>query len=436
MSSMRSFISFPIALLVATAAAGCGEEKPKPDPSAATTATATGSAKGRLNVRTPLAPTVKVDPQANKDYRVDVCYFGTMTLRQARDAYTASLAGAEPSEKKIPSFGGAVAPATPPATSGTAKAATPPATGAVAAPPATARPATPPATTVAPTAKPVTAGTGTAAAGTAAAPPGSAKPGGTGASPTMPEPPGRRPFDVALRAPHERNARACSVAAGLKDAPMGEVDAALTAFAPYAVELAKAIAAATTYYQREEYKKDSFAKGKELHKQLTDGFAKLDDMSAKLGDAIESWRKAHPVDPAKMEEGEKLAIAAYTDARDLMLAVNIKKSNVQGFKDASGRLEKSVEAVKTYATSHPTDPWGKMMAAPLESMLKAAKEADAKVSDKGVDGDTYLMLVNSFVGVIEQKYRALSRATTLKAAPAASGAPAAPATATAAPKPE
>lgn len=406
MSSLRS-ISVPIALLVATAAIGCGEDKPKPDPSAtATSATATASAKGRINMRTPLAPTVKVDPQANKEYRVDVCYFGTMTLRQAREAYLASLGGAEPSDKKIPNFGGAVPT--------TAKPATPPATSA------------PPGSTAAPAAKPSAAPSGAAAAPSAkpsAAPSGAAA--APGAKPT--EPMGRRPFDVALRAPHERNARACSVAAGLKDAPMGEVDTALAAYAPYAVELAKAIAATTTYYQREEYKKDSFAKGKELHKQLTEGFQKLDEMSDKLGAAIEAWRKAHPADQAKMDEGEKLAATAYDDARDLMLAVNIKKANVQAFKDAAGRLEKSAEALKTYAQSHPTDPWGKMMAAPLESLNKAAKEADAKVSEKGVDGDTYLMLVNSFVGVVEQKYRALSRATTMKAAkPAASGEPAAP----------
>ncbi len=425
MSSLRSFISVPCALLVATAALGCSEDKPKPDPSAAASATATSSAKGRLNVRTPLAPTVKVDPQANKEYRVDVCYFGTMTLRQAREAYLASLGGAEPSEKKIPSFGGASVPPAAPGAATATPSARPAATPGAPPVTATAKPATPTPPAAAPSARP--------SAAPAAAPGASAKPGATGAAPGMTEP-GRRPFDVALRAPHERNARACSVAAGLKDAPMGDVDAALAAYAPYAIELAKAIAAATTYYQREEFKKDSFAKGKELHKQLTEGFQKLDEMSDKLGTAVEAWRKAHPADAAKMDEGEKLAVAAYGDARDVLLAVGIKKANVQGFKDAMGRLEKSVEALKTYAQSHPTDPWGKMMAAPLESMTKAAKEADPKVTEKGLDGDTYLMLVNSFVGVVEQKYRALSRATTMKAAPAASGAPAAP-PATAAPNP-
>lgn len=391
MISLRSFIPVPLALLVATAAIGCSEDKPKPDPSAASsaTATATASAKGRLNVRPPLAPTVKVDPQANKEYRVDVCYFGTMTLRQAREAYLASLGGAEPSEKKIPSFGGAAGPATPPVTA--------------------------PGASAAPSAKPAAAPAPSAAA--------SAKPGASGAPAARPEPP-RRPINFPIRAPHERNARACSVAAGLKDVQMGEVDAALAAYAPFAIDLAKSIATATTYYQREEYKKDSFAKGKELHKKLTEDFQKLDEMSDKLGAALESWRKAHPVDTSKMEEGEKLAVAAYADARDVMSAVGVKKADVKAFKDATGRLEKSVEALKTYAQSHGTDPWGKMMAAPLESMLKAAKEADAKVTDKGVEPDAYLVLVNSFVGVIEQKYRALSRATTMRAAPPAAPRPA------------
>lgn len=412
MSSLRSFVSVPLALIVATAALGCGEDKPKPDPSAAASATASASAsgKGRLNIRTPLAPTVKVDPQANKEYRVDVCYFGTMTLRQAREAYFASLGGAEPSEKKIPTFGGAVPPTAPGASA--AKAPTAPSAAAPAA--SAAKPAT---SAAASAAKPATSAAAPAAS--------AAKPAASGAAPAAsagagarPEPPGRRPFDVAIRAPHERNARACSVAAGLKDAPMGDVDTALAAYAPFAIELAKSIASATTYYQREEYKKDSFAKGKELHKQLTEGFGKLDEMSDKLAAAVEAWRKAHPADPSKMDEGEKLANAAYGDARDVMLAVSIKKAEVQAFKDATARLEKSVEALKAYAKDHGTDQWGKMMAAPLEAMMKAAKEAESKVSEKGVEPDTYLVLVNSFVGVIEQKYRALSRATQMKARPA------------------
>ncbi len=434
MISLRSFLSVPVALLVASTVAGCGNDPPKPDPSAATSATATGSAKGRLNLRTPLAPTVKVDPLATKDYRVDVCYFGTLTLKQARDAYMASLGGAEPSEKKIPNFGGittpGAAPSGAPAASGapTAKPATPGAPATTAPKPAT------PAVSGAPTAKPAT--TAAPAVTNSAAPGASASSSSAARPPLMPgADPARRPFDVALRAPHERNARACSVAAGLKDAPMGDVDAALAIFAPFAVDLAKQIAAATTYYQREEYKKDEFKKGKELHKQLVEGFQKLDEQSEKVGAAVDAWHKAHPADAAKMEEGEKLANASWNDARDLMLAVAAKKPNVQGFKDATGKLEKSLEALKNYAQSHPTDPWGKMMNPSLESMLKTAKDYEAKVTEKGVDGDSFLVFTNSYVAVIEARYRALSRATTMKAQPpATAGAAAAPAPD--APKPE
>ena len=417
MSSLRSFVSLPFALLVATTVAGCGNDKPKPDPSATSnTATESGNAKGRLNLRAPLAPQVKVDPQATKDYRVDVCYFGTMTLRQARDAYLASLGGAEPSEKKLPSFGGTPAPTAAAAGSGT------PAAGA-----ATAKPATPPATTAKPTTPPAAATAAPAVSGKPAAGAPSGAPAASGAPNAAPG--DRRPFDVALRAPHERNARACSVAAGLKDVAMGDVDTALQAYAPFAMELAKNIATATTYYQREEYKKDSFAKGKELHKQLVDGFNKLDEMSGKLGDALDAWRKAHPADPAKQDEGEKVAMAAFADARDAMTSAAMKKPNAQGFKDAAGKLEKSLDALKQFASSHPTDPWSKMMVPSLESMLKAVKEAESKVTEKGTDGDTLLMLTNSFVSVIEARYRALSRSTTMKAAPpvpaaaAGSGAP-------------
>ena len=73
-----------------------------------------------------------------------------------------------------------------------------------------------------------------------------------------------------MRAPHERNARACTAAMALKEPAMGDVDAAVATYATFAIELAKDITAAHQYYVREEYKNDSFAKGKELDKKLRD----------------------------------------------------------------------------------------------------------------------------------------------------------------------
>lgn len=398
MSSLRSFGIVVLFTAVAGATPACKKDEPaeaKPD-----TSGSTARDKSKLSLRNPLAPTAKIDPQAMKEYRMDVCYYGTLTLRQARDAYLGSLGKDEPSEKKIPTFGGKPADVkpgvTPPAAAATAK----PAAGG----------------TAAPAAKPT---------GAATAAPG--KSGDPRVPPGAADRDMRRPFDVALRAPHERNARACTVAAGHKEPAMPDVDPVLQGFAPYAVELAKNIAAANTYYQREEHKKDSFAKGKELHKKLVDDFAKLDEQSDKLGAAIEKWRKEHPADQAKMDEAQKLAHAAFEDARAVMHGVIGKKPEAAAQKAAVEKLEKSAEGLKTFGSSHQADAWPKIMNPAFDGFIKAAKEANDKITDKGLENDAYLAMITSFTSLVEAKQRALSRAMIAKGqtnAPAGSGAPA------------
>jgi hypothetical protein len=206
MIPFRSLLSIAL-VLAAAGVPGCKEDPPPPKPDLQVPS---ASAKGKLNLRNPVAPIAKVDPKALKEYRVDVCYFGTLTLKQARDAYLASLGKDEPSEKKIPSFGGATQAAAPGKPDPKA--------------------ATAPKDTKAPEKD-------------AKAPAGAARP----------TPEARKPFNFMMRAPHERNARQCTVATTLKEPAMSEVDPALAAFAPYAVELAKNIAAAQNYYQRVEY---------------------------------------------------------------------------------------------------------------------------------------------------------------------------------------
>lgn len=366
MIRLRSFLPFVLAL--APLALGCKkDEPPAPAPEAKPSTAVLPSGKGRLPLRSPIAAVPKFDPQAMKDYRLEVCYFGTLTLRQARDAYFASLGKDEPSEKKIPNFGvsgGSLPPAPP---------------------------------TIAPAAKP-------GASGAPAA--------GASAAPAIPVP--RRVADMGMRAPHERNARACTVAAGLKDPAMPDVDAALGAFAPFSLELSRNIAAASVYYQREEYTKDKLERGKELHKKLVADFAKLDEHSEKLGSALAAWRKDHPVDTAKLDEGERLVFTAYDRARGLVLGMIAKKIDVGAFKEGVAALAKDVEAIKAFGTNNTNDPWAKITAPPFATFHKAADEAQAKISDKGMEPAAFLAMVNTFTSLIEAKHRALSRSLTAK----------------------
>src|ERR1700690_1813611 len=118
MKSLGSWVPVGLGLMLVMGAGCSKDEPPKPDPSKLA-ASAASSAGRRLNNRNPMGPTAKIDPQTMKDYRLDVCYYGTLSLRQARDSYLASLGKDEPSEKKIPTFGiAAPPPAGPPAASG------------------------------------------------------------------------------------------------------------------------------------------------------------------------------------------------------------------------------------------------------------------------------------------------------------------------------
>ena len=89
------------ALAVGTGAACKKEEAPKPEPAQEAPSPSTRP----ITRHNPRGPGARMDPAANKEHRVDYCYYGTFSLRQARDAYLASLGKDEPGEKKIPSFG-------------------------------------------------------------------------------------------------------------------------------------------------------------------------------------------------------------------------------------------------------------------------------------------------------------------------------------------
>ncbi|MEP7121691.1 MAG: DUF3829 domain-containing protein [Byssovorax sp.] len=365
--SSRTFVSVALTALFLGSVSGCTKnEPPKPDSTAVVVASSNAAtARPKLNVRNPMGPMARIDPAAMKDYRIDICYYGTLSLRQARDSYLASLGKSEPSEKKIPNFGVANADGAKPAAAAAA-----------------AKPAAP-----------------------------APRPAASGAPSSTPPGPAR-PFDFALRAPHERNARACTASMALKEPAMPGVDEALAVFGPYSVELAKDIATATSYYQREEYKKDSFAKGLELHKKLLEEFGKLDEQQEKLGAALDTYRKAHAPDPTKIDEGEKITNDTFEDARKVVMALAEKKLDVAAYKANIDKLDKAVEALKTFSSSHAGDTWSKIMAAPFEAFLRSAK--DAKVSEKGVAPEDFLNLVTGFTGLVEARQRGLQRAMITK----------------------
>jgi len=325
-----------------------------------------------------------------KVYRLDVCYYGTLNLRAARDAYLGSLGKDEPSEKKLPSFG--VASPTP----------TPPPSASAAASTAASVKLSPksPALTV-------------ASAGGAKLPDG-----GVSAIPERrPEPP--------IRLPYERTARACVSAMNLKEPAMAEADAAVAAFANYANDLASNLTRAAQYYGREDYKKDALAGGKDLDKKLREAFAKLDELEGSLDKALTAWHQTHPADPAKMEEGEKLFETAFDGAAAALLLVTLKKAEPAPFEAATKRFEASVTALKTFGADHAGDVWARQTGALLESFLKTLKETKVNAA-KTFDPDAYITAVSQFTALVEARHRAQMAQLRVKAQAAASAEPEAP----------
>ena len=397
MATLRFVLPLSVLALVGASITGCKEEPPPPQPEPAASASASLSAKkGAASLRTPTNPVPKVDPLTMKEYRVELCHTGVLTLRQAGDAYLASLGGGEPSDKKIPNFGKGAPPPTartPLLKTDIMAGRTPPGGGSAAA-----APGTPPA----PAAKTPTA------------------PGASASA--------RPPFELALRAPHERNARACTAAAAMKDPAMDGVDAALAEIGPFAVELAKSIVTTNAYYQKDEYKADKLAKGKELHKKLVEDFKKFDELYKKLDDAVTAYRAGHPA-AATADKGQALTQVTLDDARAILVGTRAAKVEAEALKTAIAKLDTDINALKELGKTEATDPWSKIMAPALDAYSRAATAAVATVGPKGIDNEQFLTLITGMTSLIESRHRAYTRALVARerkdAAAAGSAAPAA-----------
>jgi hypothetical protein len=379
MATLRFVLPLSILALVGASVTGCKEEPPPPQPEPAASASASISPnKGRASsLRTPTSPVPKVDPLTMKEYRVELCHIGALTLRQAGDAYLASLGGGEPSAKKLPNFGKGA----PPPTARTPLLKTDIMAGRV-----------PPGASAAP------------AAG--ATPP--AQPGKTATAPDT-SAAARPPFELALRAPHERNARACTAASAMKDPAMDGVDGALAELGPFAVELAKNIVTTNAYYQKEEYKADKLAKGKELHKKLVEDFEKFDELYKKLDDAVIAYRAAHPA-AATPDKGQALTATTLADAAAILNATRAAKVEPEAVKAAIAKLDTDIAALKDFGKLEATDPWSKIMAPALDAYSRAATAALATVGPKGIDNEQFLTLITGMTSLIESRHRAYTRA--------------------------
>lgn len=379
----------------------CGDDPPAGPEGAAPDASALPGATAQVR-----EPPKRPDPVVTKTYRADACLYGSMALKQARDAYLASLGGAEPSPDKIPEFG-ADKPdqkdAATPAASGSATPTAKPTAKPTAAPAPKPKPA--PTAKAAPTgAAPTAAATGTAAA----------------TMPTRPQIPSQK---IRQQIRFDQFIRHCNTAVTVKDAADPDLDASLKAYSEYAHPLSKVLQEANAYYTQEKYKEDDFKQGKAFHacltgtgtcetkdkkaKAVTNAFPELDDHLTKLKAAVDKYKAAKPVDKSGFEPSQKAADKAVQDATALVLLFDAKPVDTAKVKEAVTTLEASAEALTAFGEDKAKrDPWAKSLSPQLALLITEAKALSDKPAEEITPAKIY-KLVSIHNRVLEKNFSAL-----------------------------
>jgi hypothetical protein len=218
--------------------------------------------------------------------------------------------------------------------------------------------------------------------------------------------PGKVPsFDEASKVDHERQARMCLPKLWNAEPPLPDLDRVMASFAPTMADLAEEIEDGSEYYRLKQHERDAFAKGKAHHRAIVALFDKLDAGQAALAGALDTYRAAHPVDPTKLDEGERATALALEPGRALTLALAAKAPPkvVEPLVTATTAAAKAAEE---RAAAHPDDPWSRVAPA-LGAFVTAASAAAAK----GATSDALLSETTSFARLLEVAH--LARATAL-----------------------
>jgi hypothetical protein len=277
----------------------------------------------------------KLEKATMKRYRVDVCYFGSLGVPYAREAYWASLGPDVPSALNIPSFGEYEEH------------------------------------------KP-------------------RKPGG------------RVPLAAKMgRLPFEHHLRACTSAKALAKGKYDKLDEALETFEAHTSVVVRALGDAARYYARQEYERDDFEKGRELHQKLSDELAKFEEAHAAFGEVYRSWvTNLEPIAEAdKLDAGGKLSAKAVGAARDLALAyIGDEPPKEERRAVLVAEVESFVAALEKRKASDPKEPHARLVTPKLQSLLDVVEG----VGQGPLDERKRYLVGAAFAQVVDADQRSLS----------------------------
>ncbi len=351
-----------IAAFCAPILGACKEDPPPPPlPSPARSGRVAASGSPKMNARNRLSDrrVPKIDGATTKAYRIDSCYFGSLGLQVARDAYAKSLGGAEPGPGKIPEFGDY------PENRKLAEAAKKRQEAAK---------------------KRADEARKSGAAGL----------------------PDRRPIlGPTPQVPFLRHLQSCRVAKTLKAPKMDGMDQAIADFEQYVSPLQRTLLDAHRYYGRKRYEKDDFKRSKKLHDDLVKSFAELDERLGAFQEAVTAWRAERQPPAEKLDEGGTMAQAAVEEAEALTLMLLADKPDAAAIQESLDKLKKASEELKARKEAGRREVHAKFVPPKLDELITAA-EAVAKVPTKLTPQQSYPVTA-AMVLVLEAHYRALGQ---------------------------
>lgn len=169
--------------------------------------------------------------------------------------------------------------------------------------------------------------------------------------------------------------------------PLPEVESAAAEYRKALEELDPLVKTADKYYDQKDYKDDKFAKGKELHPQLMNAFAKFEQVSKGFEDKVTALNdEVNARQFARLEKDpsrrlQYLSQKSLNEAKALIKLTDIaelKELDLQKYDVALQTYDKALTELEQYASSHKAEVDKTMMFSSYlsssQNFLKSAKE--------------------------------------------------------------
>jgi hypothetical protein len=169
--------------------------------------------------------------------------------------------------------------------------------------------------------------------------------------------------------------------------PLPEVESAAAEYRKALEELDPLVKTADKYYDQKDYKDDKMAKGKELHPQLMNAFAKFEQVSKGFEDKVTTLNdQVNARQFARLEKDpsrrlQYLSQKSLNEAKSLIKLTDIaelKELDLQKFDVALQTYDKALTELEQYASSHKPEVDKTMMFSSYlsssQNFLKSAKE--------------------------------------------------------------